>query len=53
MFPTFFLHIQLQVEEWERKLNLFSRTFEEWMLVQRNWLYLETIFSAADIQRFD
>ena len=21
------------------------------MLVQRNWLYLETIFSAADIQR--
>ncbi|XP_065071378.1 dynein axonemal heavy chain 6-like isoform X2 [Rhopilema esculentum] len=39
------------VEEWERKLNLFGRTFEEWMLVQRNWLYLETIFSAADIQR--
>ena len=39
------------VGEWERKLNLFSKTFEEWMTFQRSWLYLETIFAAADIQR--
>lgn len=40
------------MNEWERKLTLFSRTFEEWVTVQRNWLYLETVFAAHDIQRF-
>ncbi|KAM4694195.1 dynein axonemal heavy chain 14 [Discoglossus pictus] len=39
------------VDEWDRKLNLFFRTMEEWMTCQRNWLYLEQIFLASDIQR--
>ncbi|XP_068088957.1 dynein axonemal heavy chain 14 isoform X3 [Hyperolius riggenbachi] len=39
------------VNEWDRKLNLFCRTMEEWMMCQRNWLYLEQIFLASDIQR--
>ncbi|XP_029448950.1 dynein heavy chain 14, axonemal isoform X2 [Rhinatrema bivittatum] len=39
------------VDEWDRKLNLFSRTLEEWMTCQRNWLYLEQIFCVPDIQR--
>ena len=43
--------LQALVEDWDRKLSLFSRTLDEWLLCQRNWLYLETIFSAADIQR--
>ena len=53
-----FLHLfdvlthQALVEDWDRKLGLFSRTLDEWLLCQRNWLYLETIFSAADIQRY-
>ena len=46
----FFL-LKALVEEWDRKLKLFARTLDEWLLCQRNWLYLETIFSAADIQR--
>jgi len=40
------------VEDWSRKLKLFARTLDEWLLCQRNWLYLESIFSAADIQRW-
>ncbi|XP_063775070.1 dynein axonemal heavy chain 14 isoform X3 [Pseudophryne corroboree] len=39
------------VDEWDRKLSLFARTMEEWMRCQRNWLYLEQIFLASDIQR--
>ncbi|XP_028393421.1 dynein heavy chain 6, axonemal-like isoform X2 [Dendronephthya gigantea] len=39
------------VEEWDRKLTLFSLTLEEWLICQRHWLYLESIFSASDIQR--
>lgn len=43
---------QAQVEEWERKLLVFSRTLDEWLNCQRNWLYLEQIFSTPDIQRW-
>ncbi|XP_022090728.1 dynein heavy chain 6, axonemal-like isoform X2 [Acanthaster planci] len=43
--------IKALVEEWDRKLNVFSRTLDEWMNCQRNWLYLEQIFLAPDIQR--
>ena len=39
------------MDDWERRLMLFARTIEEWFKCQRNWLYLEPVFSAADIQR--
>ena len=39
------------MEDWERKLALFARTLDEWMTCQRNWLYLEQIFTTPDIQR--
>ncbi|CAH2255707.1 dynein heavy chain 14, axonemal [Pelobates cultripes] len=43
--------IKNTVAEWDRKLNLFIHTMEEWMTCQKNWLYLEQIFLASDIQR--
>lgn len=43
--------IKSEVERWEKMLSLFAETLEEWMTCQRNWLYLESIFSAPDIQR--
>eukprot|EP00798_Chlamydomonas_sp_ICE-L_P002275 gene2275-8543_t len=43
--------IRSEVEKTERMLRLFSDTLDEWLECQRQWLYLETIFSAADIQR--
>jgi len=42
---------QGQVDDWERRLMLFSRTLDEWMKCQRNWLYLEPVFTTVDIQR--
>jgi len=39
------------VQEWESKLVLISDTIEEWVMCQRQWMYLENIFSAEDIQK--
>jgi len=40
-----------RIDEWIRQLDLFGKTFEEWVKVQQSWIYLEAIFSAPDIQR--
>ncbi|XP_075946793.1 dynein axonemal heavy chain 6 [Anarhichas minor] len=33
------------------KLTHFNQTLDEWLTCQRNWLYLESIFLAPDIER--
>eukprot|EP01029_Cantina_marsupialis_P009144 TRINITY_DN2137_c0_g5_i1.p1 TRINITY_DN2137_c0_g5~~TRINITY_DN2137_c0_g5_i1.p1 ORF type:complete len:3984 (-),score=1416.37 TRINITY_DN2137_c0_g5_i1:203-12154(-) len=43
--------VRKEVELWQRKLVLLSETLDEWLQCQKQWMYLETIFSAADIQR--
>ncbi|XP_072373357.1 dynein axonemal heavy chain 6 [Scyliorhinus torazame] len=43
--------IKHRVDEWQRLLSLFNETLEQWLTCQRNWLYLESIFCAPDIQR--
>ncbi|KAL8568337.1 Dynein heavy chain 6, axonemal [Nucella lapillus] len=43
--------IESRVNDWIKQLDLFSKTLEEWLNCQRSWLYLESIFSAPDIQR--
>lgn len=43
--------IRSEVEKTEKALSLFSDTLDEWLAVQKNWMYLESIFSAPDIQR--
>ena len=43
--------LQKRVDDWDKKLRLFSETLDEWLAVQRSWMYLESIFKAQDIQR--
>ncbi|XP_032099375.1 dynein heavy chain 6, axonemal isoform X2 [Sapajus apella] len=43
--------LKTRVDEWQKQLALFNQTLEEWLTCQRNWLYLESIFNAPDIQR--
>ncbi|KAJ3101998.1 Dynein heavy chain 6, axonemal [Phlyctochytrium planicorne] len=43
--------IKVEVERWDKQLCLFAETLDAWLTCQRNWLYLESIFSAPDIQR--
>eukprot|EP00002_Diphylleia_rotans_P017763 TRINITY_DN3442_c0_g1_i2.p1 TRINITY_DN3442_c0_g1~~TRINITY_DN3442_c0_g1_i2.p1 ORF type:complete len:3137 (-),score=716.67 TRINITY_DN3442_c0_g1_i2:70-9480(-) len=39
---------QQQVQEWEKRLSLIGEVTEIWMLVQRKWMYLESIFVGSD-----
>ena len=41
--------IRDDVESWERKLGYISYVIDEWLAFQKSWMYLENIFSAADI----
>ena len=43
--------IKPKVDEWQKNLELFGKTLDAWLNCQRNWLYLESIFSAPDIAR--
>lgn len=51
MGSRFVRDIRHSVEIWEQKIRLASDTLDEWLQVQRAWIYLESIFSAEDIQR--
>ncbi|TUV82046.1 Dynein heavy chain 10, axonemal [Bagarius yarrelli] len=38
------------IQYWERSLSLIREVIEVWMLVQRKWMYLESIFIGGDIR---
>ncbi|KPA77305.1 putative dynein heavy chain [Leptomonas pyrrhocoris] len=43
--------VQAQLMEWEGKLNLLHSVLDEWVGVQKMWMYLEFIFTSDDIKR--
>ena len=43
--------IREYVDTWRGKLMHFQETLDEWQTCQRNWMYLEVIFSSPDIIR--
>ena len=40
-----------RLETFAAKLNLLSEIIEQWLNCQRNWMYLEPIFSSDDIMK--
>ena len=53
MLGSPFMQGQLRkdTQEWERRLKTMVEVLDEWLKVQRNWLYLEPIFGSEDIMR--
>jgi dynein heavy chain, axonemal len=43
--------IKGKVIQWEADLNLISDCIDAWMIVQRKWQYLESIFASDDIRQ--
>ncbi|XP_066590873.1 dynein axonemal heavy chain 1-like [Prorops nasuta] len=40
-----------RITDWERKLNLTQEVISLWVEAQKQWMYLEPIFSAEDVSR--
>jgi dynein heavy chain len=43
--------IKSRVAQWEKDLNTISDVIDLWMIVQRKWMYLESIFGNDDIKQ--
>mmetsp|Transcript_70413 Transcript_70413/g.103179 ORF Transcript_70413/g.103179 Transcript_70413/m.103179 type:complete len:153 (-) Transcript_70413:1153-1611(-) len=43
--------IRDEVEKMQNQLRFVQHVLDEWLGVQKNWMYLEPIFSAPDVQR--
>ena len=51
MGSKFVNEIKEEVQEWETRLGYISDVIDEWLTFQKSWMYLESIFSAEDIQQ--
>jgi dynein heavy chain, axonemal len=40
-----------RIDAWNAKLYTVSEVVEAWLVVQRNWLYLQPIFDSPDINK--
>jgi dynein heavy chain, axonemal len=43
--------VQSELVKWEGKLNLIRAVLNEWVSVQKTWMYLEFIFTSDDIKK--
>jgi dynein heavy chain len=51
MASRFVSGIRTEVEKMETNLRSLQDVLDEWLAVQKNWMYLEPILSAPDIQK--
>ncbi|PCI26913.1 hypothetical protein COB52_05610 [Candidatus Kaiserbacteria bacterium] len=43
--------LRSEAEAWKKNLFLLNQIVEEWVNCQKQWIYLENIFTAPDIKR--
>lgn len=42
---------EARIDSWNSSLQVISEVVDEWVQLQRNWLYLQPIFDSADINK--
>ena len=42
---------EARIDTWNATLQTVSEVLDEWIQLQRNWLYLQPIFDSADINK--
>ncbi|KAF5829735.1 dynein heavy chain, N-terminal region 2-domain-containing protein [Dunaliella salina] len=50
-FSQFKKPFEERISKWELQLSLASDILEQWVALQRQWMYLEPIFSSEDIMQ--
>ncbi|XP_028173233.1 dynein heavy chain 1, axonemal-like, partial [Ostrinia furnacalis] len=50
-FSPFKAAFELRITEWDEKLRLTQKVVDEWIECQKEWMYLEPIFTSEDISR--
>lgn len=50
-FSPFKGPFEKKIELWNSNLQMVSEVLDEWVQLQRNWLYLQPIFDSADINK--
>jgi dynein heavy chain len=48
----FVLPFKDRISHWERQLKTLAELLNEWMRMQKYWVYLEPIFSSSDIAQY-
>lgn len=50
-FSAFKGPFEQRIDTWNTSLQIISEVVDEWVQLQRNWLYLQPIFDSADINK--
>jgi dynein heavy chain len=50
-FSAFKGPFEQRIDSWNTSLQIISEVVDEWVQLQRNWLYLQPIFDSADINK--
>ena len=50
-FSAFKGPFEQRIDTWNASLQIISEVVDEWVQLQRNWLYLQPIFDSADINK--
>jgi dynein heavy chain len=43
--------LRTEAEGWKKTLMYLSKVLDNWIFLQRQWIYLENIFSSGDIKK--
>lgn len=43
--------LRTEAEKWKKDINILMEMVDQWIMCQKNWMYLENIYKAPDIKK--